>query len=117
LSFGIEPEDLTAFGRGDLGLAEEEGKVQPFLPEGGAVGRFFKGGINQGAGFLKPSRFQEFVGAPGSGVPRAGAGGKKEQRQKKKDERFCHSFTFTFTFTKKKEGTTLGRRGLRPYRD
>jgi hypothetical protein len=85
LSFGIEPEDLTAFGRGDLGLAEEEGKVQPFLTEGGAVGRFFEGGIDQGAGFLKPSRFQEFVGAPGSGVPRAGAARKDDNGQQGKE--------------------------------
>jgi hypothetical protein len=97
-------------------LSEKEGKVHSFLAESGAIGRFLEGGIDQGAGFLKSSRFQQFVGAPGSGVPRAGAGGKKEQRQKKKDESFCHSFTFTFTFTKKKEGTTLGRRGLRLYR-
>jgi hypothetical protein len=113
----IQADDLAGFPCGNLRLAQQKGQVHALLPERGAVRGFFKGGIDQGAGFLEATGFKEFVSSSRLGVTGAGAGGKKEQRQKEKDESSYHSFTFTFTFTKKKEGTTLGRRGLRLYRD
>jgi hypothetical protein len=106
---GIQADDLAGFPCGNLRLAQQKGQVHALLPERGAVRGFFKGGIDQGAGFLEATGFKEFVSSSRLGVTGAGAGGKKEQRQKEKDESSYHSFTFTFTFTKKKEGTELGR--------
>ena len=105
MDLGIQAEDLAGLSGGNFRLAQQKGQMHPFLSERGAVGRFLEGGIDERAGLLEATGFEEFVSAAGGTVSWFGASAKKEQRQKEKDESFYHSFTFTFTFTKKKEGT------------
>lgn len=96
---------MAGLGGGNFWLAQQESEVESLLPESGAVGGFFEGGIQEVAGFLETAGLEKFVGPAGRTVSWFGASAKKQQGQKEKDGNFYHSFTFTFTFTKKKERT------------
>ena len=76
---------MARLGGGNLGLAEQKGEMQTFLAKGGAVGCLLEGGVEERAGLLKAAAFEEFVGATGLGVARAGAARKDDNGQQGKE--------------------------------
>ena len=81
LGLGIQTEDLAGLAGGDFRLPEKQGEMQAFLAEGGAIGSFFEGGVDQRAGFLKAAGFEKFVGATGVRIAGAGAAREAEDGQ------------------------------------